>query len=81
MPGHKCQPKTTFTVMAGVVSQCECGIVHRVQHKTVLESPCKPNLDPQLTFDEYIEQQVLNALQDEEADHWAAENEDHGSEF
>jgi len=79
MPEHKCQPVTKFTVLAGVVSQCACGIVHRVEHKTVLESPVERFNDPQLTFEQFLEDTILHALQDEEADHWAAENDD-GSE-
>jgi len=73
---HQCQPKTKFTILAGVVSQCDCGIVHKVEHKTVLESPVERFNDPQVTFEEFMENAILHALQDEEADHWAAENED-----
>jgi len=78
---HQCTPVTKFTVMAGVVTQCPCGIVHRVEHKTIVESPIERWNDPQVTFEEYMENAILNALQDEEADHWAANENDDGSEF
>jgi len=69
---HQCKPVTKFTILAGVVSQCACGIVHQVQHKTVVETPidhARMN-DPQVTFEEYLEAQVQHALQDLEADRY-----------
>lgn len=68
MPEHKCQPTTKFTILAGVVTQCKCGIVHNVAHKTVVETPVDFVHDPQVTFEEWMDAQVEHALQDLEAD-------------
>lgn len=65
---------TMFTVLAGVVQRCECGVVHRVEHKVVVDAPLATKwVDPQLTFEEFVESQVRNALDDAEADNWVAD--------
>lgn len=70
---HVCRPETKLTILAGVVSQCKCGIVHKVAHKTVVETPCEFIHDPQVTFDEWLDNQVEHALQDLEADSYDLE--------
>lgn len=64
---------TVFTVLAGTVQRCECGVVHRVEHKTVVESPVARWNDPQLTFDEWVEDVVRRSMEDLEADNWELE--------
>jgi len=81
---HQCQPETKLTILAGVVTQCACGIVHRVSHKTVVEQPVSYVHDPQTTFDEWLDAQVVHAMQDLEADTYDLEadpNEDPDSGF
>lgn len=72
MAEHQCKPETKFTILAGVVSQCKCGIVHRVSHKTVVETPVADAVhnDPQVTFDDFLQSQIEHALQDLEADNY-----------
>lgn len=68
------QLTTMFTVLAGVVQRCHCGVVHRVEHKVVVDAPLASKfVDPQLTFEEFMEDQIRHALEDVEADNWEHE--------
>jgi len=65
---HQCKPETKLTILAGVVTQCACGIVHKVAHKTVVEQPVAYVHDPQVTFDDWLTDQIERAMQDLDAD-------------
>lgn len=84
MSKHQCKPETKLTILAGVVTQCACGIVHKVAHKTVVETPINYVHDPQTTFDEWLTAQIEHAMQDLEADtfdHEASQEDDPDAGF